>query len=73
MRKSIKQFKGHGHTLNVEQTDDVDIPDGQIEIWFEDFCILGFGETVAGALANAREWLREIDALVVESLKGEHQ
>ncbi len=65
--KSVAQFKGEGHTLYVIRENET------LEIWFEDFCILGSGPTVLEALKNADEFTDCLSALLRKSIEQEEK
>lgn len=53
------QFKGRAGTIYLEESDD-----GECDVWFEDFCIIGQGKSRDEALKDAVRHLIDIGELV---------
>lgn len=62
----MSEFKGKAGTIYVEKDDSNEKP---YEVWFEDFCILGVGDSQQEALRDAVGHVRDIGTLVSEALK----
>jgi hypothetical protein len=65
--KSISGFKGAAGTIYIERAEDAGEGDRKIEVWFEDFCILGLGHTELEALNDAWSHTGDIMALIADA------
>jgi hypothetical protein len=63
--KSISEFSGEAGTVYIRQAGEGN--DRPYEVWFEDFCILGDGDSRLEALRDAQRHTRDILALIVEA------
>lgn len=62
----MSEFKGEAGTIYIERSKDSD--EKPFEVWFEDFCILGCGDTDLEALYGAAQHVRDISALIGEAI-----
>jgi hypothetical protein len=65
--KSIGEFKGKAGTIYVEKAgyDDSE----PYEVWFEDFCIIGTGDSQIAALNDAARHLADMAEIVSDALR----
>lgn len=54
-----RSFKGKAGTIYIESSDD-----GDTDVWFEDFCIIGQGKSEREALEDAVRHVENIGTLV---------
>lgn len=66
MTKSINEFKGKAGRIYVEKAGYDDRK--PYEVWFEDLCILGDGDSEIEALRNAARHAADISILIAEAL-----
>lgn len=62
----MSEFKGKAGRIYVEKADNVD--DHKWEVWFEDFCILGTGNTEIDALVDAKGHTADIIGLISQGI-----
>jgi hypothetical protein len=65
MTKSIREFTGRAGNIEIRKADDGN--DRPYEVWFEDFCILGDGDSALEALHDAWRHTGDIMALISEA------
>jgi hypothetical protein len=68
----MSEFKGRAGTIYIEKSDvlsNVDLKPvrAEYEVWFEDFCILGTGDTEVKALDDAWRHTGDIMALIADA------
>ena len=61
----MSEYKNQAGTIYVEQDNSNDKP---FEVWFEDFCIIGTGNSEREALEDAERHLADINTLVKQAL-----
>lgn len=66
MSKTISEFSGKAGNIYIEEVDDDD--DRPYQVWFEDFCIIGKGDTELEALNDAVAHVGDISRLVSEAI-----
>lgn len=60
----MSEFSGKAGTIYVEKSKYVADGESRWEVWFEDFCILGAGNTELEALLDAQRMTLEMGELV---------
>lgn len=63
----MSEFKGKAGVIYTEYADTVD--GFQWQVWFEDFCIIGTGNTELKALGDAERHVSDISALISEAIE----
>lgn len=61
----MSKFKGDVGTIYTQETDDAD---KRWQVWFEDFNIIGLGNTELEALRDAERVTGEMNALVKQAI-----
>lgn len=61
----MSEFKGKAGTIYIEK---VKASDREYEVWLEDFCILGTGNTELEALQNAGQQAVNILEIIVRAM-----
>lgn len=64
----MSEFSGEAGTIYVSKSKDSD--EKPWEVWFEDFCILGTGDSEIEALQDAKRQAESITQLVSNAIVG---
>jgi hypothetical protein len=64
----ISEYKGKAGTIYLQRSGSASENDPAYEVWFEDFCIIGAGETELGALKDAVMHVADIGNLVASAM-----
>lgn len=64
----MKEFRGKAGVIYVEQRPKQSEDDKPYEVWFEDFCILGNGDSDIEALQDARQHAEDIVSLISDAI-----
>lgn len=64
----MKEFSGDAGTIYIEQRPKQSEDDKPYEVWFEDFCILGNGDSDIEALQNAKQHVEQMTRLVSDAI-----
>lgn len=62
----MSEFSGDAGTIYIEKSKDAD--DRKYEVWYEDFCILGIGNSEIEALRDAKRHAEHITQLVSSAI-----
>lgn len=62
----MSEFEGEAGTIYVKKSKDCD--ERPYEVWLEDFCILGTGDSILAALENAAKQTALIQELIASAV-----